>query len=517
MSAFWPLTVPRVLRAILVAAVAMIVLSLLLLRSPKTQTTARLESVELETPSYNGTMDHGDTLYYDEASTTDSPPDRVEQTIIQMPVIDSDLVTDVSQYFIDYPIEEPYESKFGELGRRCRVLRDWLAYAEKTDPTTRDLLLAAVNRVALSSFPFLQRPPGQQPSEQPFTDLRASFKAGSSGIVIPTSDKTLRFAAHLIGSLRYVLGSTLPIQIVYAGDRDLRSQSREYLSSLAEHGPPIEFLDIMTIFDDTTLRLQSGGWAIKAFAALASRFERVILADSDAVFFQPPEVLFEHDAFLRSGSLLFHDRLLWKHQFASRHAWWRDQIRRPSPAMSSSRVWTEDYAEEGDSGLVVMDKSRIDVLVGLLHVCWQNTHAVREEVTYQITYGDKESWWMGMELTGAGYEFSQHYGGIVGWADMDGYLPRVCSFVIAHVDAKDQLLWWNGSLLKNKGIQAMEKVYDIPTNWMIDAEWWKGDTKQDMSCMVGGEVRNLTSNQINTLERSIELAQRVDAVILAPE
>lgn len=493
------------------ATIATMLLSLLLLHSPKAE-TVRLESTELSGLLYNET-NHGDAVNSIENSTSHPLSKHVEQTIIQMPTIDSDLVTDVSQYFIDYPIDKPYDKRFGELGRRCRVLRDWLTYAEKTDPTTRDFLLAAVERIALSMFPYLQNPSRQPPSEQPITDLRSSFEPGSAGIVVPTSDKTLRFAAHLIGSLRSVLGSTLPIQVVYAGDADLGPQSREYMSSLAKHGPPIEFLNIVTVFDDTSLKLQSGGWAIKPFAALASRFEKVILVDADAVFFQPPEVLLEHEAFLRSGSLLFHDRLLWKHHFPGRHTWWKDQIRRPSPAMNASRVWTEDYAEEGDSGLVVLDKNQIDVLIGLLHVCWQNTHAVREEVTYKITYGDKETWWMGMELAGARYEFSPHYGGIVGWADMDGDKRSVCSFVIAHVDASDQLLWWNGSLLKNKGVPEMNNVYDIPTNWMIDAEWRKGDTKQDMSCMIGGEVRNLTSIQIDTLERSIEFAKRVDAVM----
>ncbi|THC97540.1 hypothetical protein EYZ11_002963 [Aspergillus tanneri] len=45
-----------------------------------------------------------------------------------------------------------------------------------------------------------------------------------------------------------------------------------------------------------------------------------------------------------------------------------------------------------------MDKSRIDILVELLHVCWQTTQPMREEVMCKITYGDKESWWLGMEL-----------------------------------------------------------------------------------------------------------------------
>ena len=63
-----------------------------------------------------------------------------------------------------------------------------------------------------------------------------------------------------------------------------------------------------------------------------------------------------------------------------------------SSALLKSLVWMEDYAEESDSGLDVLDKSRIGVLTGLLHICWQNTYAVREENTYQTMYRDKESW-----------------------------------------------------------------------------------------------------------------------------
>ena len=41
----------------------------------------------------------------------------------------------------------------------------------------------------------------------------------------------------------------------------------------------------------------------------------------------------------------------------------------------------EGYAEEGDSGVVVADKSRLGVLIGLLHIAWQNTRDVREAYT----------------------------------------------------------------------------------------------------------------------------------------
>ncbi|KAE8421011.1 mannosyltransferase putative-domain-containing protein [Aspergillus pseudocaelatus] len=428
---------------------------------------------------------------------------------------DTTLIDHLAQYFIDYPLQPPYKEHFGELGQRSRVLRDWITLADQSeDPTSKNLLLNATERVAVSLYPFLGKPEGQNATHKPVADLRASFEPGSAGVVIPTSNHTLRFAAHLVGTLRSVLNSTLPIQIVYAGDDDLSPDDRVRLSSTVESGPPLEFLDILTIFDDSTLQLQTGGWAIKAFAALGSRFERVILADADAVFFQPPEVLLDHEAYVRTGALLFHDRLLWQDVFPERNEWYRSQIRQPSAALDKSLVWTKNYAEEGDSGLVVLDKSRTDILVALFHICWQNSYEVREEVTYKITYGDKETWWLGLELTGASYEFSGHYGGIVGRDQVDSRgRHKVCSFVIAHVDAKDRLLWYNGSLLKNKGKSGMANEYEVPTNWMIDAEWEKGARKEDMSCMKGGESRNLTQYEFEIMERSIKLAKRLDAVI----
>ncbi|KAE8380432.1 mannosyltransferase putative-domain-containing protein [Aspergillus bertholletiae] len=432
------------------------------------------------------------------------------------PVIsETTMVEHLTQYFIDYPLQPPYKEHFGELGQRSRVLRDWLTLADQLpESASKNMLLNATERAALSLYPFLDRSKEQNTTHQPVADLRASFEPGSAGVVIPTSNNTLRFAAHLIGTLRSVLNSALPIQIVYAGDDDLGPGDRDRLSKIVESGPPLEFLDILTIFDDSALQLQTGGWAIKAFAALGSRFERVILADADAVLFQPPEVLLDHEAFVRTGALLFHDRLLWQNVFPERHEWYKSQIRQPSAALEKSLVWTKNYAEEGDSGLVVMDKSRTDILIALFHICWQNSYDVREEVTYKITYGDKETWWLGLELTGASYEFSGHYGGIVGWDQVDGRgRHKVCSFVIAHVDAKDRLLWYNGSLLKNKGKSSMKNEYEVPTNWMIDAEWQKGARKEDMSCMVGGESTNLTQHELNIMERSIEMAVSLDAML----
>ncbi|KAL0932347.1 uncharacterized protein CTRU02_213300 [Colletotrichum truncatum] len=411
--------------------------------------------------------------------------------------------------FIGSPIEAPYKEKFHDVGERIKAFREWIKFID-TAPKSEDkhTVLETVESAVGSLFPFLTNSPKRPDSKTPLTDLRASIVPGSRGIVIPAGKGTLRFAAHLIGSLQEVLKSNLTIQIVYAGDDDFPPADRERL--LSRFGD-VQFMDILSLIDDTTAHLATGGWAIKPFAALYAPFEEVILLDADAVFVRPPETLFLDSSYSSTGVLLFHDRLLWQHAYRERHDWWRSQIHNPSPALNTSLVWTQDYAEEGDSGVVVIDKSRLDVFMGLLHVAWQNTHAVREDITYGITYGDKETWWFGFELSGSTYAFEEHYGSMVGWfrEKVDDSKARICSFVIGHVDANDEVIWYNGGLLKNKKVDQHE--FGLPTHTMVDGTWEKGEFKTDMSCMVGNNMGTLSKDASWILDKSINLAKDLDA------
>ncbi|KAL7900912.1 glycosyltransferase family 71 protein [Trichoderma sp. SZMC 28014] len=416
-----------------------------------------------------------------------------------------------------HPIEPPFKDQFWEVGQRSRNLSQWMTtldsqWGSQLTKEDRHLLIHAIEETAVSLFPFLQPPDTKKDGTAPLSALRDSITKGSRGIVISAggSDLSVRFAGHLIASIRDVLGCTLPIQVAYAGENDLPKHRRDALSSLDKTNN-IEFLDVWTVFDDSALQLRRGGWAIKPFAALASRFEQVIALDADAVFLQSPDVLFEQRAYVDNGAYLFHDRLLWQHAFQDRHEWWKEQIKEPSPAMNKSLVWTEDYAEECDSGVVVLNKSRPEVMVGLLHIAWQNTYAVREEVSYKITYGDKETWWLGLELAGSSYEFEKHYGSIIGWGKEDDKENKtVCSFVIAHTDEEDKLLWYNGSLLKNKLKDPHN--YEVPIFWMMDGKWEKGG-KKDMSCMVDERVWWLSGEENLVLQHSIELAVQIDTLL----
>ncbi|KAF5636748.1 MNT3-alpha-1 3-mannosyltransferase responsible for adding the terminal mannose [Fusarium tjaetaba] len=424
-------------------------------------------------------------------------------------------ISQKAKQYAENPVQAPYKSTFWEVGQRSRDLSQWLSKSDKLDSTSKvgRQLRDVTEITAQQLFPFLRNPPRNPGSTTPLSDLRHSFDRGSRGIVIPVGggEQSVRFAGHLIVSLRKVLDCRLPIQIVYAGDDDLPKKDREIITKL-DGASDLEFLDIFTVFDDTTLKLKDGGWAIKAFALLGSHFEEVILLDADAVFIQQPERLFAQKAYIEKGALLFHDRLLWQHAFKERHEWWKDQIKEPSAEMNKSLVWTEDYAEECDSGVVVLNKARVSTLVGLLHVAWQNTYDVREEVTYRQGHGDKESWWLGLELGGSSYEFESHYGSMIGWGEgTGGNVTKVCSFVIAHTDEKDKLLWYNRSLLKNKRVDP--DGYEVPEYWVMDGKWHKGRTKDDMSCMTDTEVLELTAEEKRVLRESIKIAKEVDMAL----
>lgn len=406
------------------------------------------------------------------------------------------------------------KSRFGEMGMRMQTLKSWIVHAE-TAPLSqaeRDDWSTLIESVALSLVPFIQT--SNSPSSAPLSRLRNSFLPRSQGLVVTTGTKRFRYACHLIVSLRKVLGTKLPIQIAYSGDADLPAPYRDFITSLV---PGVSTFDVTSVFDDSTLDLPHGGWAVKAFAILGSTFEQVMLLDADAVFLQQPDRIFlEHPQYRETGTMLFHDRLLWQGAFKERHAWWEKELENTtlSKTIKASKVYMEGYAEEGDSGVVVADKSRLDVLIGLLHIGWQNTREVREAYTYRQGHGDKESWWFGFELTGSPYSMEEHYAAITGHAKIDEKgqkEDRVCSFTIAHVDHKKKLLWFNGSLLKNKEVDSVD--FDVPTEWMIDGVWEKGATKQDMSCMSGAGVHDIDPAMIDVLQKSVEVAKQVDELL----
>lgn len=423
-----------------------------------------------------------------------------------------EMTTHLADYFDAYRLES---SKFGEMGKRMQLLREWIQAAETLplSPPQAEALSDNIEELAIALVPFI-RNPAESNDRTPLQSLRKSFEPGSRGIVIPAGQKNFRFACHLIANLRKTLHTSLPIEVAYSGDEDLPEKYRAYFESM---GPDITCFDVTRAFEDDTIKLAGSGWAIKPFALLGSKFEQVLLIDADAVFLQDPEVIFDnHAGFVETGTLLFHDRLLWQGAFKDRHQWWETELAHTtlSDTILKSKVYMEGYAEEGDSGVVAVDKSRLFVFIGLLHICWQSTKDVREKYTYVHGHGEKESWWFGFELTATPYTMEHHYGAIVGQEVLVDGTTKVCGFTIAHVNQADRLLWYNGSLLKNKEVNQTE--FDVPTGWMIDGTWEKGATKQELSCMKDTTVQAVDNHERRVLEASVAVAKKIDEDIRDP-
>ncbi|KAL8772905.1 MAG: hypothetical protein Q9194_004458 [Teloschistes cf. exilis] len=427
-------------------------------------------------------------------------------------------IAKTSQYFLNDVLSG---SAFKNMGQRLQVLGTWLQTQEtltsKLSPSQLETLHNHIERATLSLFPFIADPTRPR-NAQPFTTLRQTYQKGSEGIVLVASKHNLRYICHLIQNIRVVLNSTLPIQVAHAGDAMLSSSRRQFLTKLA---PNITTMDVTSLLENHTLELEKGGPAIRSFAALASPFEKVLLMGSLSVFLQPPErILHTHRGFKDTGALLFHHHLYGKGEFKKTHDFWHKHLRshEPSPALKSSRVYNEGYAEELDPGLVVLDKSRISTLMGLLHVCWQNTKRVRRDYSYAFGDGDRDTWWLGFELSGSPYAWNDgaRYGGTLGWLETKHSSPeengvkklkheRVCGNTNLHLDGEGKPLWFSGSLLKDR--RGDEEKYGVWTHWMVDGVWQpKGQQEEDGSadCMWGGEVREVGTVEKGVLERSVE-------------
>jgi len=108
-----------------------------------------------------------------------------------------------------------------------------------------------------------------------------------------------------------------------------------------------------------------------------------------------------------------------------------------------------------------------------------------------------------VERVGAQQPFEDHYGTTIGDCNEDQ--SKVCSFRIAHVDERNELLWYNGSLLKNKLKNHTE--FDVPTLWMLAGEWEKDATKPDISYMKKEAVRENSVAERKILRTSVETSE----------
>ena len=234
---------------------------------------------------------------------------------------------------------------------------------------------------------------------RPFLDLRERYfgwwkpsntthlpwdsKDHTTGIVLTAGQGNMALAAHAIRTLRRVIKSELPIQVAYAGDDDLPRSKRRIMQSIDSK---IELLNILDCYDEDVAGLKDGGYAMKPFAALASRFEKLIIIDADTIFMQRPDDWFEGNKDLkRTGTLFFHDRA-----FGGRKTtdWIKEVLeessRKPSVTLNTSMYWQEQLEHQQESGVVYFNKAVPGAFMSLLFTTYMNTLRVRAELYGQV-------------------------------------------------------------------------------------------------------------------------------------
>lgn len=275
-------------------------------------------------------------------------------------------------------------------------------------------------------------------------NLLASFII-QRGIVMTTGNAYLKFAIHAIRTLR-LLSCNLPIHVIFNGNEDLSIEAVNFLRNQTA----VQVTNLSEYLDTSALGLAN--WDVKPFALLFCPFEEAILMDADTVWMQNPEVLFNSTAYQEHGALFFKDRTLFSAAW-DKARWLASLAPEPlSVNMQSSRILRGSSIYEQEAGVVVVNKRQH--LIPLLTTCLLNLPGWKEPIRAE-THGEKETFWLGWEMSASPYSFSPFTAGAIGTipfqegalnnstVEMTGHLAH------AHPDTGD-LLWFNDGIVENK-------------------------------------------------------------------
>ncbi|KAH6596147.1 hypothetical protein BASA61_003568 [Batrachochytrium salamandrivorans] len=286
--------------------------------------------------------------------------------------------------------------------------------------------------------------------------LAQSFKG--RGIVMTTGKWHFKYARHAITVVRN-LGSTLPIQMFYVGDNDLPKESRDELEAISG----VVTINLESYFDSHGPDIS--GWAVKPFSMLASSFEEIIFLDADALFFQPPEVIFNSAAYNDTGAVFYMDRTLYGGRESEGLTFFNKLVKEPSEyAKTKGRLVSKLSIHEGESGVIVWNKRTN--LHALLLTCVFNSQPYRG-IMYKAYHGDKESYWIAHEALKMPYRWAPGGGGTVGFiVDPVNHPTKVCGGLY-HPDENWKPLWFNGGILRNKHTTDGKVTLSL-THWVTD-------------------------------------------------
>ena len=133
------------------------------------------------------------------------------------------------------------------------------------------------------------------------------------------------------------------------------------------------------------------------------------------------------------------------------------------------------------SGAMVIDKTRN--LAALLIACHLNSQKVRDQITYERFYGDKESYWLAHVLTSSPYHFVPGYSGGIGRishplenGSENPDKEQICTLQLLHVlESTQEPFWFNSGIVEEKRNGGAD--YILPEGWVGHDGRWAGSRR----------------------------------------
>ncbi len=249
------------------------------------------------------------------------------------------------------------------------------------------------------------------------------FTNGNKGIAIAVPKKYEQTCLRNIQFIRRQ-GCSLPIELWEAG-KEISQKTRRAFAS-------VDQLSFRNIEEFSSNGKHWKGFQIKAFILAHSVFEEVIVCDADVSFHQRPELLFDDQAYLSTGTYFFRDLEHWNFSqlnnrwtqfrqhfyfnkftsaayFKSRKQWLVTLMPIKSPLFPTE--WAYIYQQDipkvpvkealQESGVVAMNKKIQHDSVKFIYTL--NEH---HKETYKYVWGDKETFWIGCVMAGKSFFFN---------------------------------------------------------------------------------------------------------------
>jgi len=265
------------------------------------------------------------------------------------------------------------------------------------------------------------------------------------------------------------LGNRELIQVYHCGQQELSNSSKELLLSADDR---LELVDVCsdlvergTMTDRMAKQFQS--WWIKPLAMYHTDVRHVMLVDVDDIFVKNPAVLRSLEGYVKTGTTFFYDRVVkdcrkfmsgldggapYMDKLISTFDYERFNVSgeaRPSETALQSFAYNNKTCHEMDSSLVLVDKQRVgqaamDVMLWFI---------TEERFRYQFSFGDKETFWLSMEMAHVPYFFSPWGVSVVSSSpnkDVEEHPDTLCGSILQYMpvsDSEPEMLYVNGKAL----------------------------------------------------------------------